>query len=30
LIDSGLVTLEGLRMFRCGRQTHGGSPHTGP
>jgi uncharacterized protein len=23
LIDSGLVTLEGLRMFRCGRQTLG-------
>jgi uncharacterized protein len=30
LVGSGLVTLEGLRMFRCGRQTRGGSPHTGP
>jgi uncharacterized protein len=26
LIDSGLVTLEGVRMFRCGRRTR--SPQT--
>ena len=30
LIASGLVTLEGVRMFRCGRRTHGDSPRTGP
>jgi uncharacterized protein len=31
LIDSGLVTLEGVRMLRCGRRTHGGgSPDAGP
>ena len=23
LVGSALVTLEALRMFRCGRQTHG-------
>jgi uncharacterized protein len=23
LVDSGLVTLEGVRMFRCGRRTRG-------
>jgi PII-like signaling protein len=28
LVGSGLVTLEGLRMFRCGRQTRDGSPRT--
>ena len=28
LVGSGLVTLEGLRMLRCGRD-HGGSPRTG-
>jgi uncharacterized protein len=30
LIDSGLVTLEGVRMLRCGRLTRGGSPPTRP
>jgi uncharacterized protein len=29
LIPSGLVTLEGVRMLRCGRRTHGGSSHAG-
>jgi PII-like signaling protein len=28
LVGSGLVTLEGLRMLRCGRTTR--SPHAGP
>ena len=27
LVGSGLVTLEALRMFRCGRQTHGLAAH---
>jgi PII-like signaling protein len=30
LIGSGLVTLEGVRMFRCGRRTPGASRHAGP
>jgi uncharacterized protein len=30
LIDSGLVTLEGVRMLRCGRRTSGGAPRAGP
>ena len=29
LVGSGLVTLEGLRMFRCGRRTRS-PPHTSP
>ena len=29
LIPSGLVTLEGVRMLRCGRRTRGGAPHAG-
>jgi uncharacterized protein len=29
LIGSGLVTLEAVRMFRCGRQTVGPSARTG-
>jgi PII-like signaling protein len=29
LIGSGLVTLEGVRMFRCGRQTLGASAQAG-
>src|SRR5450631_3588285 len=30
LIGSGLVTLEGVRMFRCGRRIRSTSPQTGP
>jgi PII-like signaling protein len=29
LIPSGLVTLEGVRMLRCGRRTHGPPSHAG-
>jgi uncharacterized protein len=30
LMDSGLVTLEGVRMFRCGRQTRAGAAPAQP
>ena len=30
LVGSGLVTLESLRMFRCGRQIHSGWPRAEP